>query len=91
MDPSLKKDGLTVPGTGWPTSELAGGQYGTEVGAPLLCKYNPRHKGGEGLKSSVCRRLMSTMHSGHWLEVYRTGNAAAMLLQKKTNIISNAT
>ena len=89
MDPSLKQDGLTVPGNGRPTSEFTGGQYGTEVGAPPLCKYNSRHKGCEGLKSSMCRMLMSTMHNGHWQVVYRTGTAAVKLLQKKTNIISN--
>ena len=34
--------------------------------------------------------LMSTMHNGHWLVVYRTGTAAVKLLQKKMNIISAA-
>ena len=52
-------------------------------------QYKFRHKGREGLKSSMCRMLMSTMHKGHWQVVYRTGTAAVKLLQKKTNIISN--
>ena len=79
-----------IPGNDRPASELTGGQYGIEVGAPPLCKYKSRHKGREGLKSSMCRTLMSTMHNGHWLVVYRTGTAAVKLLQKKTNIISDA-
>jgi len=46
-------------------------------------QYKSRHKGREGLKSSVCRMFMSTMHNGHRLMVYRTGTAAVKLLQKK--------
>ena len=30
-------------------------------------QYKIRYKGCEGLKSSVCRVLLSTMHNGHWL------------------------
>ena len=46
-------------------------------------QYKSRHKGREGLKSSVCRMLMSTLHNGHGLVVYRTGTAAVKLLQKE--------
>ena len=67
MDPLLKKDGLVILGNDWPASGPLVGSMDLTLELTLCAVYKSRHKGREGLKSSACRMLMSTMHDGHWL------------------------